>query len=83
MTITEKAVYIYNILRKAGMTYAGAIGTIGNLQGETSDLNPMRCQTSYLNMFGLTDTEYTSRADNGKVIYNGKYFVTQASTASA
>ncbi len=74
MTITEKAVYIYNILRKAGMTHAGAIGTIGNLQGETSDLNPMRCQTSYLNMFGLIDTEYTNRADNGKVIYNGKYF---------
>lgn len=74
MTITEKAVYIYNILRKAGITHAGAIGTIGNLQGETSDLNPMRCQTSYLNMFGLTDAEYTNRADNGKVIYNGKYF---------
>ena len=74
MTITERAVYIYNALRKAGMTYAGAIGTIGNLQGETSDFDPMSCETSYLNRFKLTDAEYTRRADNGEIIYNGKYF---------
>ena len=74
MTITERAVYIYNALRRAGMTYAGAIGIIGNLQGETSDFDPMSCETSYLNRFKLTDAEYTRRADNGEVIYNGKYF---------
>lgn len=74
MTITERAVYIYNALRKAGMTYAGAIGTIGNIQGETSDFDPMSCETSYLNRFKLTDAEYTRRADNGEIIYNGKYF---------
>lgn len=74
MTITERVVYIYNALRKAGMTYAGAIGTIGNLQGETSDFDPMSCETSYLNRFKLTDAEYTRRADNGEIIYNGKYF---------
>ncbi len=74
MAVTKKAVYIYNALRKAGMTHAGAIGTIGNLQGETSDFGPMRCQTSYLDLFGLTDIEYTERADNGKAIYNGRYF---------
>lgn len=74
MIITERAIYIYNTLRKAGMTYAGAIGTIGNLQGETSDFDPMSCETSYLNRFKLTDDEYTRRADNGEIIYNGKYF---------
>ena len=74
MTITERAVYIYNALRKAGMTHAGAIGTIGNLQGETSDFDPMSCETLYLNRFKLTDAEYTRRADNGEIIYNGKYF---------
>lgn len=74
MTIVERVVYIYNALRKAGMTYAGAIGTIGNLQGETSDFDPMSCETSYLNRFKLTDAEYTRRADNGEAIYNGKYF---------
>lgn len=74
MTITERAAYIYNALRKAGMTHAGAIGTIGNLQGETSDFDPTSCETSYLNRFKLTDDEYTRRADNGEIIYNGKYF---------
>lgn len=74
MTINERALYIYTKCRQAGMTYAGAIGTLGNLQGETHDFDPMSCETSYLNRFGLTDAEYTRRADNDEVIYNGKKF---------
>lgn len=74
MTITGRAIYIYNKCRLAGMTYAGAIGLLGNLQGETSDFDPMSCETMYLNRYGLTDTEYTRRADNGEKIHGDYYF---------
>ena len=75
MTTNERALYIYKKLRRAGMTYAGAIGMIGNLQGETADLNPMRIENSYLKKFGITIEEYVRRADNDEVIYNGKMFI--------
>lgn len=74
MTVSERAKYIYDVCRAAGMTYAGAIGTIGNLQGETSDFDPMSCETQYLNRYGLTDAEYTRRADNGEKIHGDYYF---------
>lgn len=75
MTTNERASYIYNKLIAAGMTRAGAIGTIGNLQGESSTFNPQACETSYLKKFGLTADEYVRRADNDEVIYNGKLFI--------
>jgi ribosomal protein L24 len=75
MTTNERALYIYKKLRQAGMTYAGAIGMIGNLQGETADLSPMRIENSYLKKFGITIEEYVRRADNDEVIYNGKMFI--------
>ncbi len=56
------------------MTYSGAIGLLGNLQGETSDFDPMSCETMYLNRYGLTDAEYTRRADNGEKIHGDYYF---------
>ena len=74
MTTEERALYIYKRLRQAGMTYAGAIGMIGSLQGETADLNPMRVENSYLKKFGITIEEYIRRAENDEVIYNGKKF---------
>ena len=68
MIPSERAKYIYKVCRAAGMTYAGAIGMLGNLQGETSDFDPMSCETQYLNRYGLTDAEYTRRADAGEKI---------------
>ena len=75
MTVNERAQYIYNKLRAVGMTHAGAIGMIGNLQGESSTFDPMACETSYLKKFGLTAEEYVRRADNDEIIYNGKKFI--------
>lgn len=74
MTTIERANYIYKVCRAAGMTYAGAIGLLGNLQGETSDFDPMSCETQYLNRYGLTDAEYTRRADAGEKIHGDYYF---------
>ncbi len=74
MTTIERAKYIYKVCRAAGMTYAGAIGMLGNLQGETSDFDPMSLETQYANRFGLTDAEYTRRADAGEKIHGDYYF---------
>lgn len=74
MIPSERAKYIYKVCRAAGMTYAGAIGMLGNLQGETSDFDPMSCETQYLNRYGLTDAEYTRRADAGEKIHGDYYF---------
>lgn len=74
MTVSERAKHIYDACRAAGMTYAGAIGMLGNLQGETSDFDPMSCETMYLNRYGLTDAEYTRRADAGEKIHGDYYF---------
>lgn len=79
MIPSERAKYIYKVCRAAGMTYAGAIGMLGNLQGETSDFDPMSVETmsdpnSYLRRIGLTEAEYTRRAEAGVPTYDGKYF---------
>lgn len=74
MTVSERAKHIYDACRAAGMTYAGAIGMLGNLQGETSDFDPMSVETQYLNRYGLTDAEYTRRADAGEKIHGDYYF---------
>lgn len=78
MIPSERAKYIYKVCRAAGMTYAGAIGMLGNLQGETSDFDPMSCETQYLNRYGLTDAEYTRRADAGEKIHGDYYFTHDA-----
>ena len=75
MTLDERALYIFNRLRDAGVTFAGACGILGNLQGETHDFDPMSLETSYANRFGLTDEEYVRRADNGLKVYNNYDFV--------
>lgn len=79
MTVSERAKYIYKVCRAAGMTYAGAIGMLGNLQGEASDFDPMSVEgmsdpNSYLRRIGLTEAEYTRRAEVGVPTYDGKYF---------
>lgn len=80
MTTNERAQYIYNAVRAAGMTHAGAIGLLGNLQGEASDFDPMRVEgmsnpNSFLRRMGLTEEEYTRRANAGEPTFNGKYFI--------
>lgn len=79
MIPSERAKYIYDVCRAAGMTYAGAIGMLGNLQGEASDFDPMSVEgmsdpNSYLRRIGLTEAEYTRRAEAGVPTYDGKYF---------
>lgn len=79
MTVSERAKHIYDACRAAGMTYAGAIGMLGNLQGEASDFDPMSVEgmsdpNSYLRRIGLTEAEYTRRAEAGVPTYDGKYF---------
>jgi hypothetical protein len=80
MTPNERAQYIYNACRNAGITRAGAIGLLGNLQGEASDFDPMSVEgmsvaNSYLRRIGLTEAEYTRRADAGEPTFDGKYFI--------
>ena len=80
MTINERAQHIYNVVRAAGITHAGAIGLLGNLQGEASDFDSQSVEgmsnpNSYLRKLGLTEEEYTRRADSGVPTFNGKYFV--------
>lgn len=80
MTTIERAKYIYKVCRAAGMTYAGAIGMLGNLQGEASDFDPMSVEgmsnpNSFLRRMGLTEDEYTRRANAGEPTFNGKYFI--------
>lgn len=80
MTTIERAKHIYDACRAAGMTYAGAIGLLGNLQGEASDFDPrsvegMSNPNSFLRRMGLTEIEYTRRANAGEPTFNGKYFI--------
>jgi hypothetical protein len=80
MTTIERAKHIYDACRAAGMTYAGAIGLLGNLQGEASDFDPrsvegMSNPNSFLRRMGLTEIEYTRRANAGEQTFNGKYFI--------
>lgn len=74
MTRDERIKYIYDESRKAGITYQGAIGLLGNLQGESSQFDPMSLEQMYANRFKLTDAEYVRRADAGEKVYNNYYF---------
>ncbi len=80
MTTIKRAKHLYDACRAAGMTYAGAIGLLGNLQGEASDFDPrsvegMSNPNSFLRRMGLTEIEYTRRANAGEPTFNGKYFI--------
>lgn len=56
---------IYEQLRRAGMSAAGACGMLGNMQAE-SGLRSNNAQDSY----GQPDEEYTARVDAGLVDFN-------------
>lgn len=56
---------IYNLLRKAGMTQAGALGTIGNWKAE-SGCEPCRLQNDF-SPYRTTSREYTARVTSGAI----------------
>lgn len=55
---------IWDKLRSAGLTPAGAAGLMGNLYAE-SGLNPRNLQNSYEKKLGLSDADYTAAVDRG------------------
>ena len=60
-TTAEK---LYNKYVAAGMTPAGAAGSLGN-QDKESGLIPTNLQNSYEGKLGMRDAEYTEMVDNG------------------
>ena len=61
MTNAEK---IYSRLVAAGMTPAGAAGTLGNLEAESS-LRANNLQDAHNKILGMTDEAYTAAVDSG------------------
>lgn len=71
---------IYSYLRKAGCTFDGAVGILGNLQGESGSFNPlavegMNNKNTSFGKSGLSLEEYTARAMAGQATINGKQFI--------
>lgn len=56
---------IYNLLRQAGMTEAGALGVLGNWECE-SNCEPNRVQGDY-SSFRTVSKDYTERVQNGSI----------------
>ena len=59
--MTEKAKRIWQILRAAGMTEAGAAAMLGNMQAESA----LRADNAQDGMAKLSDADYTAQVDNG------------------
>ena len=55
---------IWNFLKKEGFNDYGAAGLMGNLDAE-SGLRSNNLQDTYSRKFGLSDTQYTQKVDNG------------------
>lgn len=71
---------IYSYLRKAGCTFDGAVGILGNLQGESGSFNPlavegMNNKNTSFGKSGLSLEEYTARAMADQTTINGKQFI--------
>lgn len=64
MNILEREKYIWNRLTAAGMTPAGAAGTMGNLFDESA-INPRSLQNTSEKRLGFTDDTYTEAVDAG------------------
>lgn len=60
----DNAQKIWDKLRSAGLTPAGATGLMGNLQAE-SGLNPCNLQNSFEKKLGMSDADYTAAVDCG------------------
>ena len=59
--MTENAKRIWQILRAAGMSEAGAAAMLGNMQAESA----LRADNAQDGMTGLSDADYTAQVDNG------------------
>ena len=55
---------IWNFLKKEGFNDYGVAGLMGNLDAE-SGLRSNNLQDTYSSKFGLSDTQYTQKVDNG------------------
>ena len=65
MTETEnKALYIAEQCRKAGMTMAGAAGVLANVEAESAFI-PINVQDTFNRALGITDEEFVRRVDAG------------------
>lgn len=60
MTVNE----MYQRLRAAGMSHAGAVGLLGNIKAESNFVSN-NLQQTYEKKLGTTDKEYTAAVDNG------------------
>jgi len=59
--VLNNAKRIWQILRAAGMTEAGAAGILGNMQAESA----LRANNAQDGMTKLSDADYTAQVDNG------------------
>lgn len=57
-------VFIWNFLKKKGLSDCGAAGLMGNLYAE-SGLKPTNLQNTYEKKLGLSDEDYTEQVDSG------------------
>lgn len=68
-TNTDK---VYKYLTKTmGLNMAAACGVMTNINAE-SGMNPINLENRYNTIYGLTDSEYTKRVDEGKGAYKTK-----------
>lgn len=61
MTVNE----MYQRLRAAGLSHAGAVGLLGNIKAESGFIS-YNLQQTYEKKLGMSDKEYTSAVDSGK-----------------
>lgn len=62
--MTNKEI-IWQFLKSAGLSNAGAAGLMGNLEAE-SDFNPKNLEDSFEKSLGFTDETYTTAVDEGE-----------------
>lgn len=61
MTVNE----MYQRLRAAGLSHAGAVGLLGNIKAESGFVS-YNLQQTYEKKLGMSDKEYTAAVDSGK-----------------
>lgn len=64
MTSQDVAKYMFDQLRAAGCTKAGAAAVLGNIQAESSFISN-NLEDSYNRKFGMSDEQYTNAVNNG------------------
>lgn len=62
-----KAQEIYDLLRAGGLSRAGALGMLGNMQAESG----LKEDIAQRGMTTMSDEQYTAAADNGRINFSG------------